>query len=212
MYLPAHFEETRAELLHALMRAHPFATLVTLADGALYADHLPFEFDPALAPFGTLRCHVARSNPVWRSLEQGVQPLVVFQGEHAYITPSWYPSKADTHKVVPTYNYMVVHAQGDARVVEDADWLRDLVTRLTQRFEAPREQPWAVADAPSDYIDTMLKAIVGIEIPLTRLSGKWKNSQNRSAADQAGVLRGLQAGGAQALAEALAQRLAGDSS
>jgi len=203
MYVPAHFEESRPELLQALMRAHPFATLITFDGAALNANHLPFEFDPEPAPFGTLRCHVARANPVWRELGGKVQPLVVFQGEHAYITPSWYATKAETHKVVPTYNYMVVHAQGTARAIDDPESLRALLVRLTNSFEAGRTPPWAVADAPPDFIDTLLNAIVGIEISLTCLIGKWKISQNRSTADQASVLAGLQDAGAAGLARAM---------
>ena len=207
MYLPAHFAETRQHVLQALIRAHPFATLVTFADGALNANHLPFEFVPEPAPYGTLRCHVARNNPVWRELEQGIRPLVVFQGEHAYISPSLYPSKAETHKVVPTYNYMVVHAEGEARVIDDAVWLRAMVGRLTQRFEAVREQPWAIEDAPADYVAAMVNAIVGIEISVTAMIGKWKVSQNRTAADRAGVLAEMRGTGMQELALAM-ERLA----
>ena len=203
MYLPAHFEEQRAEILAALMHDHPFATLITLNGGRLNANHLPFEYDPAPAPFGTLRAHVARANPVWQDLAEGVPSLVVFQGEHAYITPSWYPSKDESGKVVPTYNYMVVHAEGPLQVIEDAHWLRALVGRLTTRFEAPRAQPWAVEDAPEDYVESMLRAIVGIEIPVTSLQGKWKLSQNRTAQDMAGVASGLQQVGEATLAAAM---------
>lgn len=207
MYLPAHFEERRPDQLQSLMQTHPFATLVTLNGGALNANHLPFEYAPSPGPHGTLRAHIARANPLWRDLAEGVEALVIFQGEHGYVTPSWYPSKADSHKVVPTYNYMVVQARGPLRVVEDRAWLQGFVGRLTDRFEASQAQPWKVADAPPDYIEAMLKAIVGIEIPVTQLVGKWKVSQNRPPADQAGVLAGQRGSGQDALAEALAQRM-----
>jgi transcriptional regulator len=206
MYLPAHFSETRLEVLQPFMQVNAFATLVTLNAGALNANHLPFEYHAEPGPFGILRAHVARNNPVLKDLAEGVDALVIFQGEHGYVSPSLYPSKAETHKVVPTYNYMVAHATGPLRIVDDASWLRDFVTRLTDRFEAPRTAPWAVADAPADYIDTMLKAIVGIEIPLVTLVGKWKVSENRAGADKDGVISGMQAEGKAGWAEALLQR------
>ena len=191
MYVPAHFAETRVEVLHGLIRNHPFATFVTLGSGGLTANHLPFELHPEPAPFGTLRGHVARANPVWRDFSAELGALAVFQGPQSYITPSWYPAKEETGKVVPTWNYVVVHAAGPLRIVEDRAWLRGLVERLTNRHEAARAEPWSVADAPGDYIGQQLRAIVGIEIPIAKLVGKWKVSQNRSAADRAGVARGL---------------------
>lgn len=191
MYLPSHFEETRVEVLHRLIREHPLGTLVTLGSEGLNADHVPFEVEAAPAPFGKLRGHVARGNPVWRDFSKDLEALLVFQGPQAYITPSWYPTKRETGKVVPTYNYIVVHAYGALRAIEDRAWLRGLVERLTNRHEAGRPQPWKVADAPEDYIETMLGAIVGIEITVTRLVGKWKASQNRPPADRDGVVRGL---------------------
>ena len=191
MYLPAHFEETRVEVLHRLIHSHPLGTLVTFAADSLDANHIPFEIDPEPAPFGTLRAHVARANPVWRDFSKAVEPLAIFQGPQIYITPSWYQTKAETGKVVPTYNYIVVHAYGAMRVFEDAGWLRKFVGGLTDRFESTRAQPWAMTDAPEDFIASQLRAIVGIEIRLTRLIGKWKTSQNRPAADQQGVLVGL---------------------
>lgn len=193
MYLPAHFEETRPEILHELLRAHPLGLLVTQdAAGEMAANTVPFvlDADPAGGP-GILRAHVARANPLWRTARSDLDSLVVFQGEQAYISPSFYASKAEHGKVVPTWNYVMVQARGRLRAVDDADWLRAFVTRLTDRFEAPRAQPWAVSDAPADYIATMLRAIVGIEIVLTSLTGKWKVGQNRSAADRAGVAQGL---------------------
>ena len=198
MYLPAHFTQHDAEQLHALMREHPLATLVTLHDGEVTADHVPLEFDAATQ---TLRGHVARANPLWRTAATQ-RALVVFNGPQAYVSPSWYPSKAATHQVVPTWNYTVVHAHGTLRAVEDAPWLHALVSRLTDHHEAPRDEPWAVADAPADYLQTMLRAIVGIEIVVDTLVGKWKISQNRSAADRLGVAAGLAEGAPEAQAMA----------
>jgi transcriptional regulator len=204
MYLPRHFEQTDPALLHGLMREHPLATLVTLAGDGVTADHVPLEFDPTPSPdgaHGTLFGHVARANPLWRH-GHGQPVLAVFQGPQAYVSPSWYPSKAQTHKVVPTWNYTVVHAHGTLQAVEDAPWVHALVSRLTAHHESPRPEPWAVSDAPADYVQQMLGAIVGIRIPLTRLVGKWKISQNRSEADRQGVAAGLSAGndGARAMA------------
>ena len=196
MYLPAHFEEKRPEVLHELLRTHPLGLLITHSDSGLQANAIPFvlDADPAGGP-GILRGHVARANPLWHDAGGGAQTaaeaLVVFQGPQAYISPSFYPSKAEHGKVVPTWNYVMAQARGRLRAIDDAAWLRAFVTRLTERFEAPRAAPWAVSDAPADYIATMLGAIVGIEIELTALTGKWKVSQNRSAADRAGVARGL---------------------
>jgi transcriptional regulator len=191
MYVPSHFEESRIEVLHQLIREHAQAALITLGPDGLNANHIPFELDPNPAPFGTLRAHVARSNPVWRDFSKDVESLVVFQGPQAYITPSWYETKKQTGKVVPTYNYMVVHAYGALRVVEDRQWLRGLVERLTNRFEGQRSAPWRVTDAPGEFVEQMLGAIVGLEIPVSRLVGKWKVSQNRPQADREGVVKGL---------------------
>ena len=192
MYLPAHFEEKRPEVLFELVRTHPLGLLVTLAEAGLRANSVPFflDADPAGGP-GVLRAHVARANPLWREARADVEALVVFQGPQAYVSPGWYPSKAEHGKVVPTWNYVMVQARGTLRAIEDAAWLHAFVTRLTDRHEAPRAQPWAVSDAPADYIATMLRAIVGIEIVLIALTGKWKVSQNRSQADREGVARGL---------------------
>src|SRR5450631_2222973 len=208
MYLPAHFAESRSEILHRLIREHPLAVLVTFSSNELNANHIPFELDSAPAPFGTLRGHVARSNPVWHNFSKDVEALLVFQGPQHYISPSWYPTKKETGKVVPTYNYIVVHAYGTMRVFEDADWLRKFVSGLTDRFEASRAQPWGITDAPEDFVAMQLRAIVGIEIQLTRLIGKWKTSQNRPAADQLGVVAGLRESDdavAQAMAAAVEQ-------
>ena len=196
MYLPAHFEETRPDVLHAMLRAHPLGLLVTQdMAGEMTANSVPFVLDVNPADQdgwpGTLRAHVARANPLWREARGDLDSLVVFQGEQAYISPSFYASKAEHGKVVPTWNYVAVQARGRLRAVDDAEWLRAFVTRLTDRHEASRSAPWTVSDAPEKYIETMLRAIVGIEIVLTSLTGKWKVSQNRSAADRAGVARGL---------------------
>lgn len=195
MYEVAAFRETRVEVLHALIRAHSLATLVAVTEQGLEANHLPLLIDPGPSAFGTLRGHVARANPLWRTIKPETEVLAVFQGPQGYITPSWYPTKVQTGKVVPTWNYAVVHAHGPLRVHHDAEWLRTLVTRLTASQESLREKPWQVTDAPSDYVDTMLKAIVGVEIPVTRLQGKWKMSQNRLRQDRDGVIAGLDARG-----------------
>jgi len=191
VYLPKHFEETRLEILYALIHAHPLGALVTLGPDGIDANHIPFELDPQPAPFGTLRGHVARANPLWREPPRGVDALVIFQGPQAYVSPSWYPSKQESGKVVPTWNYVVVHAHGPLRIVDDRDWLRALVERLTRRHEAGRREPWDVTDAPPDFIETQLAAIVGIEIPIARLAGKWKASQNRLPRDRSGAAEGL---------------------
>jgi transcriptional regulator len=189
MYLPKHFEQNDPAALHGLMREHPLAALVTTGADGLTADHLPLEYDAAS---NTLHGHVARANPLWRTAD--AQPvLAIFRGPQAYVTPSWYPSKAATHKVVPTWNYAVVHAHGRLRAVDDAPWLHALVSRLTGTHEARRSAPWAVSDAPDDYVQQMLHAIVGIEIPVERLVGKWKVSQNRAEPDRLGVADGLAA-------------------
>lgn len=196
MYNPAHFVEDRPEVLRTLMRDYPLGALVTLGSTGLDANHIPFEFDPAPtaeAPHGKLLAHVARANPVWKDFSRDHDALVIFQGPQAYITPSWYESKREHGKVVPTYNYCVVHAHGPLRVIDDAAWLLAMVTRLTARHESARPAPWAVADAPPDFIAKQLAAIVGIEIPVTRLVGKWKVSQNRPAVDRPGIVSGLQA-------------------
>jgi transcriptional regulator len=196
MYTPAHFEEQRLDILHGLIAAQPLGLLITLGRAGLDAIPIPFEVAPEPAPFGTLRAHVARANPVWQDFSRDVDALVVFQGPQAYITPSWYvASKPESGKVVPTWNYCVVHARGPLRIIDDRAWLRGLVGRLTQRFEAGRPAPWSVADAPADFIEKQLAAIVGIEIPIAKLTGKWKVSQNRSEQDRAGVVAGLHAEG-----------------
>ncbi|HUN92627.1 MAG TPA: FMN-binding negative transcriptional regulator [Burkholderiaceae bacterium] len=193
MYLPEHFAEHDVPTLHALIRAHPLATLVTAGADELVVNHVPLLLDAGNGPFGTLRGHVARANPVWKQFSPTLPTVAVFQGADAYITPSWYPSKAEHGKVVPTWNYAVVHAHGVPRVIEDPAWLLALVSDLTRTHETAIGSAWTVGDAPGDYIEQMLRAIVGIEMPVATLRGKWKASQNRLPTDRAGVARGLAA-------------------
>jgi transcriptional regulator len=194
MYLPRHFEETRPEILHALMRACPLATLVTHSPDGLEANHIPLHLDADAGAHGILRGHVARANPLWK-LAAGAEALAIFHGAEGYISPSWYPTKQEHGKAVPTWNYVVVHARGPLRTIEDADWLRAQIDALTRDHEAGFAHPWSVADAPADYIDSMVSAIVGIEIEITRLEGKWKASQNQPPANRQGAAAGLTARG-----------------
>ena len=191
MYLPKHFEQPDRAALVALMRERPLATLVIATPDGPSADLIPLEFDPHDGAHGTLRGHVARANPLWQ--HAGAPALAVFTGADAYVSPGWYPSKREHGKVVPTWNYTMVQARGPLRAVEDASWLRALVSRLTDHHEATQARPWSVGDAPADYVQQMLRAIVGIEIALTSLVGKWKVSQNRSTADREGVAGGMAA-------------------
>lgn len=191
MYIPKHFDQPRIEVLHELIRARPLATLVTLSSGGLNANHIPLHLSQDPAPLGTLRGHVARSNPVWSDFTQDVEVLAIFHGPDAYITPSWYPTKAETGRAVPTWNYAVAHAYGALRIIEDASWLRAHLETLTAHNEASFPEPWRVSDAPRDYTDKLLAGVVGIEVVITRLSGKWKVSQNQPPQNQAGVVAGL---------------------
>ncbi|HEX4234101.1 MAG TPA: FMN-binding negative transcriptional regulator [Caldimonas sp.] len=192
MYLPAHFSEARPAVLRAFVRDHPLGLLVTQTrSGDIDANSVPFILDAEGDAPGVLRAHVARANPVWTTARDDVDALVVFQGPHGYVSPAWYPSKAEHGKVVPTWNYLMVQARGRLRAIDDRAWLREFVTRLTDRHESGRTAPWAVGDAPGDFIDTMLGAIVGIELTLSSLVGKWKVSQNRGDADRKGVVEGL---------------------
>ena len=199
MYLPKHFEETRVEVLHGLVRAHPLGALVTLGADGLEANHIPFEIDSDPAPFGTLRGHVARANPVWRELSRGADALAIFQGAATYVSPSWYPTKQEGGKVVPTWNYAVVHARGKARLVEP-EALPALLARLTRKYEEGRPAPWRMQDLPADFTPKLLAAIVGFEIAVERLEGKFKLSQNRRPADLEGVIAALEREGQGALA------------
>jgi transcriptional regulator len=191
MYLPPHFREDRIEVLHALIRAHPLGLLVTAGPGGLTANPLPFLVEPAAGERGTLKAHLARANPQWRDLAQDAECLIVFQGPHSYISPSYYATKRDTGKVVPTWNYATVHAWGRARVIEDAVWLREQIGALTASRESSRSPPWAVEDAPAEFVAAQIRGIVGLEVPIVRIEGKWKVSQNRPEADRAGVASGL---------------------
>ena len=193
MYLPSHFEEHRPAVLHALVASHPFGLLVTQSDAGLAANAIPWLLDVEADGAVVLRGHVARANPLWREARTDLESLVIFQGPQAYVSPSLYPSKAEHGKVVPTWNYIMVQARGRLEAMDGRDWKHAFVTRLTQRHEAGRINPWAVGDAPADYIETMLGAIVGVQLRVATLAGKWKTSQNRSAADRAGVAAGLQA-------------------
>ncbi len=191
MYNPPHFQEERIEVLHQLIRDHSLAALITLGPEGLIANHVPLILDPAPAPLGTLRGHLSRANPQWRDSLPHVPALAIFQGPSAYITPSWYPTAEETGKVVPTYNYVVVHAQGTLKTYEDPQLLLRNVRALTELHEAAFARRWSVDDAPADFIAAQLKGIIGIEIPIARLEGKWKVSQNRIPADREGVVDGL---------------------
>jgi transcriptional regulator len=210
MYLPTHFKESRPEILQQAIEAVDLATLVTVTDQGMEASHIPLLYDPqpatdGSAPHGTLYGHIARANGQWQRFRSDIDALAIFQGPDAYITPSWYETKRETGKVVPTWNYVAVHAYGRLRIFDDAPGLLDLVTRLTNRHESRRAKPWAVSDAPRDYIEAMLKGIVGLALPVTRLEGKRKMSQNRSAPDQRGVVEGLRADGKDAIARIVAE-------
>lgn len=191
MYIPSSNAEHRPEVMLDYMEAHPLAALVTSSSEGLIATHLPLLVDRTRGSLGTLAGHVARANPQQRQAREGDEALVIFSAHDAYITPAFYPTKARDGKVVPTWNYVAVHAYGALRFVSDPTALRRHLEALTSRHEASREQPWSVSDAPDDYIARMMGAIVGVEIEITRLEGKWKMSQNRADADIAGVIRGL---------------------
>lgn len=204
MYLPAHFAEERDETIAQLIADYPLGTLVTLGSEGLSANHIPFLFDRTAGPHGTLRGHVARGNTVWHDHTAAHETLVIFQGPQAYISPNWYPTKQDEHRVVPTYNYAVVHAYGQLVIHDDEKWLRGFLGRLTKRMESPQPQPWKMGDAPQEYLTTMVQGIVGVEVVLSRLVGKWKVSQNRLPVDREGAAAGLRAaGGAEQAAMAM---------
>jgi transcriptional regulator len=207
MYTPKHFEEPRTEIMHELMRARPLATLVTLTSNGLDANHIPLHLINTPAPFGTLRGHVARANPLWRDFAKDVEVLAIFHGPDSYITPSWYAAKQETGKVVPTWNYAVVHAYGTLRVIDDASWVRAQLEALTDHNETNFSKPWSVSDAPHEYTEKLIEAIVGFEIVITKMTGKWKVSQNQPAQNQAGVIEGLSNSGVRD-AEAMADLVA----
>lgn len=191
MYQPPHFREDRRAVQHALIATHSLGLLITAGPEGLQANFIPFLIDAAASEHGTLRAHLARANPQLRELAAVDECLVVFQGPQTYVSPSLYPTKQETGKVVPTWNYITVHAWGRPRVMDDAAWIANQVDDLTRHKEANRAAPWNVTDAPEPFVAAQLNAIVGLEIPIARIEGKWKVSQNRTAVDQAGVAQGL---------------------
>ncbi len=193
MYQPPHFREERLEVQHALIRAHPLGLMITSGEDGPLANPVPFLLDAEAAPKGVLRAHLARANRQWQALAAGEPALVVFQGVDTYVTPSWYETKKETGKVVPTWNYAIVQVRGPVRVIEDKEWLRRQITALTAQHEGGRMEPWAVTDAPEDFVAAQLKGIIGIEMTIEAIDGKWKVSQNRPASDRIGVAEGLAA-------------------
>jgi transcriptional regulator len=191
MYIPRHNEEKRIPVMQALMISHPLATLVTLGAAGLFASHVPMVLEEDGSEFGLLKCHISRANTQWRDFVPTVDALAIFAGHQHYITPNWYPGTKTHGKEVPTWNYVVVHAYGPLRVIEDADWLLKNVEKLTDIHEAGSPVPWKVSDAPADFIKTQLRGIVGLELTIKRLEGKWKVSQNRNAEERKGVIEGL---------------------
>ncbi len=198
MYQPPHFREERLAVQHALIRSHSLGLLITAGPGGLQANYIPFLVNAEGSERGTLRAHLARANPQVQELAAGAECLVVFQGPQHYISPSLYATKRETGKVVPTWNYITVHAWGRPRVIDDAGWLRRQIDDLTNHKEESRADPWLVSDAPEAFVAAQIKGIIGLEIPIARIEGKWKVSQNRPAADQAGVIAGLRGGGDEA--------------
>lgn len=191
MYVPLHFAIGQPDSLHRIIREHPLGTLVRQGPEGLDADHIPFEFDPASGSLGTLSAHVARANPLWQTCPTGTPVLVIFRGAQAFISPSWYPSKHESHRQVPTWNYEVVHAHGTLTVRDDERFVRGLVARLTRRHEAAEPRPWKMSDSEPEFIDGLLRHIVGIEIAVTSLVGKSKLSQNKEARDRLGAAETL---------------------
>jgi transcriptional regulator len=191
MYIPKANEETRLPVLHEFMGTHPLASLVTMGSAGMIASHIPLVLAEDGSEFGLLQGHISRANTQWKELDTAIDALAIFSGDHHYITPSWYPMKQETGKVVPTWNYCVVHAYGPMRLIEDAAWLMAHLETLTNLHESPYPAPWKMADAPPEFIAALLNGIIGLEIPIRRLEGKWKLSQNRNAQDRAGVAQGL---------------------
>jgi transcriptional regulator len=209
VYIPPAFREDRIDVLHAAIRAAGPATLVSMTSEGLFASHAPLLLDPHPAPYGTLVGHLAKANPHVGLAQPAVQTLVIFHGPSGYITPSYYAAKQEHRKVVPTWNYVAIHVYGMLETFDDPAALLDVVSRLTDHHEQPRAQPWAVSDAPEDFVQGMLRGIVGIRLPIARLEGKVKMSQNRPAADQDGVVTGLRQDGRSDMAEAVATALRG---
>ncbi|MEO6964279.1 MAG: FMN-binding negative transcriptional regulator [Acidobacteriaceae bacterium] len=191
MYIPRAFVEERLPVLHELIRSQPFCSLVTVGTSGLFASHLPMVLHGDQGSFGVLHGHLSRANTQWRDFNPEVEALAIFSGAHHYISPSWYPEKSEHGKVVPTWNYAVVHAYGNLRTIEKAEWLSNHLRELTSQHESAAAVPWKVTDAPAEFIESMLKGIVGLELTITRLEGKWKVSQNRSERDRRGVIQGL---------------------
>jgi transcriptional regulator len=208
MYVPAHFEESDPDRLHALIARHPLGILVTRGTSGLDANHLPFELEVRHGSLGVLNTHVARANPLWKDIASGDEVLVVFRAADAYISPNWYPSKHEHHRQVPTWNYMVAHAHGRVTVRDDERYLRGLVGRLTKHHEAAQPRPWRMGDSPQTFISEMLASIVGLEIEITRLVGKFKLGQNRETRDVLGAAQALKAQGHDAIADAMLERIA----
>lgn len=206
MYLPEHFSEPRHSELQRILREHPLGMLVTHMRDGLDANHIPFELDDTRGPLGTLLAHVARANPLCRNIENDMQVLVVFRGAQGYISPNWYASKQETPRQVPTWNYEVVHAHGRIKTVDDERFVRGVVARLTRQHETTEPHPWKIGDAPQDYIDQLLKEIVGVEVEITRMEGKRKLSQNRDRRDIEGAARALRKQGNEALAAAMMRK------
>lgn len=203
MYLPPHFEATDPASLHQLIRAYPLGALITHGEGGLDANHLPFELDAGEGAHGVLRAHVARNNPLWQEVKDGDEVLVIFRAADGYISPNWYPGKHEHHQQVPTWNYCVVHAHGRIQIRDDARFVRRLLANLTRHHEAGEPTPWKMADAPRGYLETMVQAVVGIEIEITGLVGKFKLGQNKETADRLGAANTLQDRGQTALAGAM---------
>ncbi|HWW07296.1 FMN-binding negative transcriptional regulator [Collimonas sp.] len=203
MYVPNHFDESRTEVLHDLIKHHPFGILFTHGASGLDANHIPFELDPQQGEMGVLHAHVARANPVWQDVSNGDEVLVVFRVADAYVSPTWYPSKHEFHKQVPTWNYVVAHAYGRITIRDDERFVRGLVARLTRTHEASQPTPWKMTDSSKEYIDTMLKAIVGLEIEITRLVGKSKLSQNKEVRDIRSAGETLKAQGDRVIGDAM---------
>jgi transcriptional regulator len=209
MYVPQHFAETRIQDLRRIAREHPLGTIVTHTGNGLDANHIPFLLDDQRGEFGVLQGHIARANPLWKEVADAAQVLVIFRGAHGYISPSWYPSKHETHRHVPTWNYEVVHAHGALRIVDDEKFVRGIVGRLTRTHGAGEPKPWKMGDAPPDYLDQMVKMIVGLEVEVTRLEGKRKLGQNRDERDLDGAVQKLRERGQAPLADLMAGAKAG---
>lgn len=196
MHVPNHFKVNETDRLHQYIRDYGFGILVVADEEGIEANHAPFQLSVgAEGSLGTLQCHLARSNPVWARIEQGGSVLVIFQGPATYVSPSWYPAKAETGRVVPTWNYLAVHAEGRARIIQDPAWLKSHLCQLTDQHEAGRAEPWKVDDAPADFTERLMQGIVGVEVTIEKLTGKLKASQNQPERNQMGVKAGLETEG-----------------